>query len=396
MSASRIYLSDSVYDAALKRIEWLFDEFDNLIVCFSGGKDSTVTLFLSLMVAKQKGRLPLKVLFLDQEAEWQTVIDYVREIADRDDVDMDWLQIPIKLFNATSTESEWLMCWEEGKKWMRPREPDAITENIYGTDRFADLFGAYLKHHFPGEKAVMLSGVRCEESPARLVGLTSYETYKGETWGKKRDTVRGHYDMYPLYDWSYTDIWKAIHDNNWPYCKIYDYQYQHGVKTQDMRVSNLHHETAVATLYYLQEIEQDTWNKLTERMGGISTAGQMKSEAFQVKELPFMFHDWKEYRDFLLGKLITNPEHQGLFRKRFSEDDRDNEGIAPKHLDRMYRVHIGAMLANDYHMTKINNALKSGVFMTYRRWKKGKKVPKKLLAGLIDESFERTSNEKAD
>lgn len=380
----RIYLSKDVMQAATERMEWLFNEFENVIVCFSGGKDSTVTLNIALEVAEKLNRLPLKVMFLDQEAEWQTVIDYIREVMDDPRVDPIWLQIPIKLFNATSAKESWLYCWEEDEEWMRPQEPDAITENVYGTDRFADLFGAYLKHHYPDEKAVMVSGVRCEESPVRLLGLTSNVTYKGETWGKIRDRDRGHYDMYPLYDWSYTDIWKAIYDNDWSYCKIYDYQYKYGVKTQDMRVSNLHHETSIGSLYYLQEIEKETWNKLTNRLAGINTAGHLQEDAFKVNKLPFMFADWKEYRDFLLEKLPDNDKHRQLFKKIFNKNDEDNIGIAEKHLVKMYKVHISGLMTNDYHMTKINNALKSGPFMTYRRYKQGKKIPQALLQGILE------------
>jgi hypothetical protein len=52
----------NVFDAALDRIRWLFDEFDNqVMVCNSGGKDSTVVLELALMVAKERACLPLHV-----------------------------------------------------------------------------------------------------------------------------------------------------------------------------------------------------------------------------------------------------------------------------------------------------------------------------------------------
>jgi predicted phosphoadenosine phosphosulfate sulfurtransferase len=382
----RIYLNKNVMEAGLERFRWLFDEFENLIVCISGGKDSTVTFQLAMKVAEEKGRLPLKVMFLDQEAEWQMTIDYVRTLMNDQRVHPIWLQIPFKIFNATSSEVEWLQCWEPGAKWMREKELNAVTENVFGSNRFADLFGRILKHYYPGQKAVMISGVRCEESPGRLVGLTSYPTYKGETWGKARDKAVGHYDMYPLYDWSYTDIWKAIHDNGWDYCKVYDAQYQYGVSLNDMRVSNLNHETAVRSLFYLQEVERDTWNRLTERLKGVSTAGQLADDAFSVvKKLPFMFRDWKEYRDYLLEKLPETDEARELFRAEFQQNDKQFSGISERFKEQMYKSHIAGLLANDWHMTKIRNKMTSGPFMTYRRYKQGLEVDPKYMKGLIDE-----------
>ena len=76
----KIYLDKNVYDSAIERLEYIFDEFENVIVASSGGKDSTVIFNLALQVARKKKKLPLKVMFLDQEAEWQSVIDYTKEI----------------------------------------------------------------------------------------------------------------------------------------------------------------------------------------------------------------------------------------------------------------------------------------------------------------------------
>ena len=109
----KIYTNQSVWDAALERIEFLFDEFKNVIICTSGGKDSTVTMNLALQVAEKKGRLPVKLMFLDQEAEWGMVVEHMREIMADPRVEPMWLQVPIKLFNATSMEEPWLMCWQE-------------------------------------------------------------------------------------------------------------------------------------------------------------------------------------------------------------------------------------------------------------------------------------------
>ena len=58
----KIYKKQNVWDAALDRIRWIYDEFPEVVVSFSGGKDSTVLMELTKIVAREKGRLPLKVM----------------------------------------------------------------------------------------------------------------------------------------------------------------------------------------------------------------------------------------------------------------------------------------------------------------------------------------------
>ena len=110
----RIYSNQTVFHAALNRIRWLFDEFENITVGVSGGKDSTIVFELAMMVAKEKGRLPLPVFFLDQEIEYSATIDVIRQIMSRPDVLPYWFQIPFKLFNATSDKELFLYCWGSG------------------------------------------------------------------------------------------------------------------------------------------------------------------------------------------------------------------------------------------------------------------------------------------
>ena len=368
----KIYLNQNVYEAALDRIRFIFDEFDEVVVSFSGGKDSTVTLQMALIVAKEKGRLPIKVMFLDQEAEWQNVIDYNRRVMSDPRVIPMWFQMPIRMTNSTSNDQHYLHCWTVGDddKWMRPKEPFAITENVYGTDRFQELFPAIQKHHWPDQKLAVLAGVRAEESPARLAGLTTAATYKWITWGKVTNKKFGHYNFYPLYDWSYTDIWKSIFDHKWEYAKAYDYFYQYGISPTKMRISNLHHETAVHQLFYLQEIERETWNKLTKRLGGINQARHMtKEDMFQAKNLPYMFKDWREYRDYLLKYLVTDEDYRTAMAKKFAH--MDNQYGMMKDISKLHRVHISTILAQDIDFTKVSNFEQSPYAITFRRWKRG-------------------------
>jgi len=355
----KIYKKNNVFEEALERIRFLFDEFEEVWVSFSGGKDSTVIYNLAKIVAREKGKLPLKVVFLDQEAEYEHTIELVREIMYDEDVEPYWIQVPIKLFNATSTQDEWLLCWDEDNpdKWIREKDPISYKENHWGTDRFADFFLKFMNAESKARdnmKMCYLTGVRTEESPSRYIGLTTSPTYKWITWGKKNQYNKNTFSFHPIYDWSYTDVWKAIHDNGWDYNKIYDYQYQHGVRTQDMRVSNLHHETAVHHLFFLQEVEPDTYQRLTQRVKGMDTAGKLGRDDYFVTELPFMFKDWKEYRDYLLEKLITNEEHREKMRKDFHRTEK--KYIPAVKANSIYKTHISIILTNDYHGTKLGNA----------------------------------------
>ena len=113
-----------------------------------------------------------------------------------------------------------------------------------------------------------------EESPGRPLGLTGSPVYKGVTWGHQHYSKncnphgKPHVTFYPIYYWSYTDVWKAIHDNGWKYNKLYDAQYRLGTPVPNMRVSNLHHETALQNIFYVQEVEPETYEKLTRRLQG--------------------------------------------------------------------------------------------------------------------------------
>ena len=50
------YLDMNVYDAAVARVQWTFDNFERVYVSFSAGKDSTCMLHLVMAEAIKRGR----------------------------------------------------------------------------------------------------------------------------------------------------------------------------------------------------------------------------------------------------------------------------------------------------------------------------------------------------
>jgi|TARA_R100000152_G_C6782015_1_gene218013 predicted phosphoadenosine phosphosulfate sulfurtransferase len=375
----KIFLNENVWEASLKRIEYIFDEFKNVVISFSGGKDSTVTLELALIVARKKNRLPLKVYFLDQEAEWGSVIKYVKSVMYRKEIDPLWIQVPIFLPNSISQEEAFLVTWEEGKEWMREKDPIAIKEGhvLKGkaekeakTGYWYTYFVKSLDQLFPDEPCCFLAGMRAEESPQRLAGLTTGQTYKAITWGRKLNERKKHFTFYPIYDWAVSDVWKSIHNNNWDYCKIYDEYFRYGLPIKDMRVSNLHHESAVKSLFYLHEIEGKTWEKLNKRLDGINQANHLGvDEILSIKKLPFMFPNWKVYRDFLTQKLIKHQAHRDIFETEWSKMDKLYDEL--RNPEEMYKKQIKSLLVNDIEFAKLSSYLQSPPLIVYRDWKKG-------------------------
>lgn len=343
-----IYLENNVFDEALERIRYIYDEFDDVIVSMSGGKDSTVVFHLALMVAKERGRLPLKVFWLDQEAEWQSTVDYMDSIMRLPEVKPYWFQVPFDFTNSLSPQKNFIHLWapEDEALWIHPHSDIAITECKSKDKRFHQLIKSLQSECTDSDNAIALCGMKVSESMMRRMALTTGKSrYKGLMWISKKQ--KGVVQTgYPIYDWNDSDIWTAIGRNHWAYNVLYDKMYQFGVSPQRMRCSALIHETAWHSIEQLQEFEPETYNRFCKRVPGTDTFAHAFETEVIPKKLPFMFRDWKEYRDYLLIHLVK-PEYHELFRKRWQGQDTVE----------WYKVHVRECIVNDIDGT-INTDLK--------------------------------------
>lgn len=310
-----------VLSAAKNRISYLFDNYDNIQLSFSGGKDSTVLFHLINAEAIRRNRKFI-VYFQDQEAEYKATIDLVEWVMSQPNVIPLWYQVPIFMTNAASSSQLFLWAWGEGEKWVRDKNTISI-HSIEGKypKRF-HKFNLWVGNNLKKMKgsSVSIIGLRAEESPDRRFVMFGEDS--DLFWVRK---IHEPNKAYPIIDWSYTDVWKYLIENNLKYNKIYDKMYMLGGDLRTFRVSNLIHESAFRCLTDLQELEPDTYNLLEERLQGVHSASIYGKEnlMYSIKELPSAFSTWKEYKDFLLDSI--HPDLKKLFMYQWSRfGDTDN------------------------------------------------------------------------
>ena len=352
----KYYQSKNVYEAALERIEYLYNEFPNVEVSISGGKDSTALMHLCIEVARKLNRLPVRAYWLDQEAEWRQTVEYMRLVQAMPEVAFSWYQIPFDIFNASSHDDDMLHCWREGDEWIRPKEANSIKENTYGVNRFHKFLDGYLGFLYPDEKACQLGGVRADESYVRFLAVSSATSYKHITYGAYLYSSPKHFLFYPIYDWRVDDVWHYISSNNLLYNKIYDAFFQYGIHPRAMRVSNLTHEVAVKNLMTVQDLEQDTWDSIVSRLDSANSIKHLQRAAITCpRELPFMFSTWREYRDFLLEKMITDEKVRNKMSRKFANCDK--KFVGTRYETGIYMTEIETIIRNDHYFTMLNDKL---------------------------------------
>lgn len=300
---------------SIRRMRWLFKEFERIVVSASGGKDSTVLYHLALTEAQRTGR-KFELFFLDQEAEYQSTIDIMAQWMSHPLVIPKWYQVPLLLTNATSHRDIFLQAWWPGEEWIRPKHELAIHE-IEGNypKRFYDFFPWHEVQSTV--KTAFLVGIRQWESLNRQRATRGNAGYEHYGWSTKTKSPLA-YRFYPIYHWQPRYIWKFIADSGVAYNRVYDRMFMRdGANLVKMRVSNLVHEHAFKSLVSLQEFEPDTFDKLEKRLKGIHAAAMYANEngIYRADKLPVKFHTWRAYRDHLMD--TTPCEKRERFLKRF-------------------------------------------------------------------------------
>ncbi len=322
----RRYLAPNVYDALQERLHYLFQEFDNIFVSFSGGKDSG--LLLNLVLEFQKRNYPdrkIGVFHEDFEAQYTVTTEYVERTFERIEKDVEpyWVCLPIATRTALSSYEMFWYPWDDTKEdiWVRPMPKHPYVVNLQNNpvttykykmhqEDLAKQFGRWYRLSHGGKKTVCLLGIRAEESLQRYSGILNKKYgYKDNCW-----ITRQFKDVWcasPIYDWSLSDVWHANYLFQYDYNKLYDLYYMAGLQPDQMRVASPFNDYAKDSLNLYRVIDPEIWARLVGRVHGANFGaiyGKTKAMGYKNITLP-EGHSWESYTLFLLDTLPPRLRH---------------------------------------------------------------------------------------
>lgn len=329
----KVYKKQNVLDATLQRLDYIFKEFDNVVVAFSCGKDSGVLLNLAYNYAKENGMLSkMAMYYMDYEADYKETDEFAyRSFTENfKGIRKYWLCLPISAQCSCSMENPFWVPWDEEKKdiWVKDMPNNEYVVNAgnvpfefekgrYGADVRLDFCKWYSSQF--GKTAVLV-GIRCDESLNRLAILTSTQRvnmYDGIKYSKKIDERT--YSFYPLYDWETGDIWTANAKFGFDYNKAYDLMYMAGLSPLEMRIASPFHSCGQSTLKLYRALSPNTWGRMVSRVNGVNFMniyGGTFATGYKSAKKPDHL-TWKQYMEFLLSTLPkeTRERYETKFEK---------------------------------------------------------------------------------
>lgn len=318
----KIYTGQNVYEALQERLHFVFQEFDNIYVSFSGGKDSGLLLNLTLDFRnKYYPNRKIGVFHQDFEAQYSLTTEYIEQTFTRlekeKNVELYWVCLPMATRTALSNYEMYWYPWDDTKQdiWVRPMPEHPYVINLgnnristyryrMNQENLAKQFGRWYRISHRGRRTVSLLGIRANESLQRYSGFLNRKYgYEGTCWISEQ--FKNVWCASPMYDWTTGDVWHANYLFGYKYNHLYDLYYKSGLKPDQMRVASPFNDYAKDSLNLYRVIDPEIWTKLVGRVRGANFAciyGKTKALGYRSLTLP-EGHTWESYTQFLLATL---------------------------------------------------------------------------------------------
>lgn len=315
MPRIRRYIETDVVTEARTRIRHIFEVFDSVAVCFSGGKDSLTCLHLSWQVAQELGRDHVDVIFRDEELIPDAVINFVDAYRRKPWVRMRWFAIPLEGDKFVLGKRCTYVQWDRDRPWVREPPPWSIRlpdeEYQVCSQYTADEICA---RGLPGSVA-FITGIRAAESLVRYRSVVNklHENYICTPVGstpKARVKVAK-----PIYDWSENDIFKWLGENRIRWCPQYDAQHLAGL---NLRVSTPLHAECSKRIGKLRAVDPEFYDRVLAVFPEMALQDRYWND-YDGERIRRQYADGFPGCRRYVTEQIEDPEQAATARKRIAE-----------------------------------------------------------------------------
>lgn len=258
----RTYLDKNVLEQAQDIIQSVFDTGVNVMLSFSGGKDSIVMADITrnMIIAGKINPKQLEVVFVDEEATFDEPVEMVKQWRVKFmelGVKFTWYCVENIYFNAFEklNNDETFVQWDKREKenWVRKPPSYAIMDCPYLINR-KDTYQTWLPRLAKAKGQVIMIGLYALESITRYIATAS-----------KRGWVNGGF-FYPLISWATDDVWYYLKRFNVDYPSVYEDLFRMGLPKNQLRLAPLTSIDVAKHLHMFAEQNPELLQRLYKRV----------------------------------------------------------------------------------------------------------------------------------
>lgn len=290
-----------VFTAAVERVATLYDEYDTVVVSFSGGKDSTSVLNLAYAEAQRRGAT-CHVCMIDEEVIDPDTVTYVYDrVAKWPGLELKSAAVEIMHSLRSKNRRVWYTWDHEARDvWARPLPSIAQTDipgYVRGGHYHDAIVGLYPMTEFG--RVVQVTGVRASESLIRRMNIYRH--------GGMVTLAHKHAVAKPIYDWNVPDIWKAIYENKWDFSGYYTRFRKMGRGMNNSRVAPWGNVASIREVELFAAMYPDFWNAAIRRLPELIDIGRYGGTRLYMEGAgkPDGL-TWQEWSDIILSGFDAN------------------------------------------------------------------------------------------
>lgn len=284
-----------VYEETMRRCRWMYEEFETIVLSYSGGKDSHLVLECLLDAWDSEERQEnydrrIHLLHIDDEFVFPETEEHVKKYARDPRIEIWWCCLPIRYNNGATHKSRFWRPWDPEKKdkWFRPMPDLSDIENAHLLTRDHELIqNSYFepgktKHkHLPGiifteeyQPYNSATGVRADEAMYRYQSIMQQGAWSGDREDALNQDSKhrpGSTISKPCMDWTDQDLWHGFYKfDHWEYNEAYDKLAQAGVSPSDMRTAHPYTPEGInnAAFKRIRYLWPDLYDKTRQRVEG--------------------------------------------------------------------------------------------------------------------------------